>query len=258
MKIIIVEDHPAELMMAQNVLSAAGHAVRGVGNAADAFAAIAVDLPDVVLLDVQLPGVDGLTIARKLRNDPRTSGVVLILISAHDEDLIQTGARLSGSDGYILKPISSRTFEERIVAIVQQKQSARLPPMRILIVEDDPTDMKLLSAIMDSSGHHVLGKTSAESAMVEILRQQPAMILLDLRLPGADGLALARLLKQNPATRAIPIVALTAATEMFSREEALAAGCDAYLVKPFETRKLPAQVDALFKRPFSQAAETLS
>lgn len=121
--------------------------------------------------------------------------------------------------------------------------------MKILIVEDDPTDMKLLSAVLDASGHHVLGKNSAEEAAKEINRRQPEIILLDLKLPGMDGLALARLLKQNPATRQIPIVALTAALEKFSRADALAAGCDAFLVKPVDTRKLSEQVASIGARP---------
>lgn len=114
--------------------------------------------------------------------------------------------------------------------------------MNILLVEDDPIDMKLLSAVLDTSGHRVLGKISAEEAVEEIKRHHPELILLDLKLPGMDGLALARQLKQNPATRHIPIVAITAALEKFSREDALAAGCDAYIVKPVDTRKLSAQV----------------
>lgn len=114
--------------------------------------------------------------------------------------------------------------------------------MNILLVEDDPTDMKLLSAVLDASGHHVLGKISAEEAMQEIQVHQPEVILLDLKLPGMDGLALARLLKKNPATRQIPIIAITAARERFSREASLAAGCDAYLVKPVNTRDLSAQI----------------
>ena len=114
--------------------------------------------------------------------------------------------------------------------------------MNILIVEDDPTDMKLLSVVLDASGHHVLGKASAEEAAREIARRQPELILLDLKLPGMDGLALARIIKQNPATRAIPIVAITAAREKFTREDALGAGCDAFLLKPVDTRKLSEQV----------------
>jgi CheY-like chemotaxis protein len=114
--------------------------------------------------------------------------------------------------------------------------------VNILLVEDDPTDMKLLSAVLQASGHCVLQKGSAEQAVEEIKARPPEVILLDLKLPGMDGLALARQLKLDPSTKHIPIVAITAAAEHFSRDDALAAGCDAYIVKPVDTRKFSKQV----------------
>ncbi len=114
--------------------------------------------------------------------------------------------------------------------------------MNILLVEDNQTDLKLFSAVLQSSGHRVFENGSVEQAMEEIKRRQPEVILLDLNLPGMDGLALARQLKQDPATKHIPIVAITAAAEQFSRTAALAAGCDAYITKPVNTRKLSEQV----------------
>lgn len=121
--------------------------------------------------------------------------------------------------------------------------------MKILIVEDDPTDLKLLSAVLDASGHQVFGRRSAEEAAEEIKLQPPDVILLDLKLPGMDGLALARLLKRDAATRPIPIVAITAAREKFSREDVLAAGCDAFIYKPVNTRQLAAQVTGVVVDP---------
>ncbi len=117
--------------------------------------------------------------------------------------------------------------------------------MNILLVEDDPTDMKLLNAVLKFSGHRVLEKGSAEQALEQIRASQPEMVLIDLKLPGMDGFTLARLLKSDSGTRHIPIVAITAAPEKFSREEAIVAGCDAFVTKPIDTRKLPAEVAAL-------------
>ena len=114
--------------------------------------------------------------------------------------------------------------------------------MKILLIEDHPTDRKLLSALLISDGNRVVEQSSAEEAFDAIRNDRPEMILLDLKLPGMDGVELARCLKANAETRNILIVAVTAAPEKFPMEEALRAGCDAYNVKPVDTRKFAGQI----------------
>ena len=123
--------------------------------------------------------------------------------------------------------------------------------MKVLVIEDDPTDLKLMGAVLRISGHTVDGRTAAEGAMEAIAADRPDVILLDLRLPGMDGLTLVRQLKANAATRRISIVAMTAYPDNYQREELLAAGCDAYIVKPIDTRELPNQLEAIAgKKPW--------
>ena len=114
--------------------------------------------------------------------------------------------------------------------------------MNILLVEDDPIDRKLLAAVLKSSGHRVLEKSTAEQAAKEIKHRQPEVVVLDLKLPGIDGLELARRLRADADTRHIRIVAITAARESYSQDAALAAGCDAFIVKPVDTRTLSDQI----------------
>lgn len=117
--------------------------------------------------------------------------------------------------------------------------------MNILLIEDEPMDMKLFSIVLRAGGHSVRELTSAEHALRAIKAHRPEVILADLKLPYLDGLTLIRQLKLDPDTRAIPVVAVTAAPEQFSRQAALAAGCDAYIVKPVDTRALAEQVEAV-------------
>lgn len=114
--------------------------------------------------------------------------------------------------------------------------------MKVLIVEDDETHMKLVHVVLAHAGHTVSGATEAAHALTAIKNSKPSVVLLDLSLPKMDGLTLTRLLKKNQATRHIPIIALTAYPDRYSREEALKAGCDAYFVKPIDTRELPKAV----------------
>jgi CheY-like chemotaxis protein len=109
--------------------------------------------------------------------------------------------------------------------------------MKVLVIEDDPTDLKLAGAILTMNGHIVRGITSAEEAVEAIAAEKPDIILMDMQLPRMDGLALARQFKSNPLTMAIPIVAVTAYPERFRRDALLAAGCDACITKPIDTRE---------------------
>ena len=120
--------------------------------------------------------------------------------------------------------------------------------MNILIVEDEPTSLKLAHVVMETEGYSVQNSDTAEKALESIKKQKPQVILLDLALPGMSGLELARILKANPETRNIPIVAITFYPNRFKREEALAAGCDAYVVKPVNTRDLPNLVGEIINK----------
>lgn len=120
--------------------------------------------------------------------------------------------------------------------------------MNILLIEDEPTDRKLAGVVLKTSGHIVRERTSAEEAIEAIAADPPELILLDLKLPGIGGLELIRKLKESPTTRDIPIVVMTAFPERFEKDNTLAAGCDAYFVKPLNTRTLSQQVTEVAAR----------
>jgi CheY-like chemotaxis protein len=116
--------------------------------------------------------------------------------------------------------------------------------MRILVVEDEPSSLKLAHLVLAAGGYEVTEAEAAGKAVEEILRSEPEAILLDLELPGIDGLTLARNLKRDPKTQHIAIIAITAFPERFSRDAAIAAGCDGYISKPINTRTLSQEVAA--------------
>ena len=115
--------------------------------------------------------------------------------------------------------------------------------MKILIIEDDPTSLKLSSEVLQAGGHVVMLATSADQAIYSIKAVKPDIILLDVRLPGIKGLAVARQCREEPETQDVPIIAITAFSKEYGRAEALRAGCDAYIVKPINTRTLSQQIE---------------
>jgi two-component system cell cycle response regulator DivK len=107
---------------------------------------------------------------------------------------------------------------------------------KVLVVEDNPANMKLAVFLLRSVGHTVLSATSAEAAIMVAREEQPDLILMDIQLPGIDGLEATGRLKANAETSAIPVIALTALAMKGDEERILAAGCDGYIAKPMRLK----------------------
>ncbi|MEO8207189.1 MAG: response regulator [Chthoniobacterales bacterium] len=117
--------------------------------------------------------------------------------------------------------------------------------MKTLVVEDNPTDLKLLHIILQLGGHEVMDAIDAEQAFYLLQQSKPQVILIDLLLPNMDGLAMGRRLKQTPDTARIPIIAVTADPDHYPQHAAYEAGFTAYFTKPIDTRTLSEQVTAI-------------
>lgn len=113
---------------------------------------------------------------------------------------------------------------------------------QILVVEDNPTNMKLATLLLSKAGYGVLQAQDALTGIELAQRHQPQLILMDIQLPGMDGLNAARQLKADPATHRIPIVALTACAMKGDAQRIVAAGCDGYIAKPIEYKNFLAEV----------------
>jgi len=110
---------------------------------------------------------------------------------------------------------------------------------KVLIVEDNPLNMRLIEMILKANSYTLLKATDGEEALDIATRERPDLVLMDIRLPKVSGLEVARRLKENPAFSHIPIIALTAHAMKGDKEKAIEAGCDSYLSKPINTRELP-------------------
>jgi CheY-like chemotaxis protein len=117
-------------------------------------------------------------------------------------------------------------------------------PVRILIVDDNPANLKLARVVLSAEGYDIAVAADADEARASVGAVRPRLILMDIQLPGTDGLSLTRELKADPATRDIIVIALTAYAMKGDDLRAREAGCDGYIVKPIDTRTLPKTVAA--------------
>jgi CheY-like chemotaxis protein len=105
---------------------------------------------------------------------------------------------------------------------------------KILLIEDNPVNRRLAEFLLRSQGYQVLEANAAQQAFEILKTERPALIVMDIQLPGMDGLEATKKLKENPATREIPIVAVTSYAMGGDREKALEAGCVGYVTKPID------------------------
>jgi len=119
----------------------------------------------------------------------------------------------------------------------------------VLVVDDNAAGQFLVQSVLEQQGFIVTTAGSSEEVHERVHAQRPDLILMDVQLPGQDGLALTRELKADPATALIPIVALTAHALAGQREVAIAAGCVEYITKPIDTRKLGSQIREILSAP---------
>ena len=116
---------------------------------------------------------------------------------------------------------------------------------KILVIEDNPANMKLATLLLHHVGHTVLCAVDAETGLTMARSEQPDLILMDIQLPGMDGLAATELLKQDVATATIPVIALTAMAMKEDQEKTRVAGCDAYIAKPLRYQELYSAINNL-------------
>lgn len=108
---------------------------------------------------------------------------------------------------------------------------------RVLVIEDNSSNMKLATFLLESAGHTVLAATDAEAGIATALAERPDLVLMDVQLPGMDGLQATALLKADAETRSIPVIALTALAMKGDAERIQLAGCDGYIAKPMAYRE---------------------
>lgn len=118
----------------------------------------------------------------------------------------------------------------------------------ILIIEDNAANMKLAVLLLKNAGHEPLCATDAETGLTIARATRPDLILMDIQLPGMDGLTATGLLKADPVMAKIPVIALTAMAMKHDREKSLQAGCDDYIAKPLRYKDLYAAIDAQLAR----------
>lgn len=212
-------------------------------------------MPDVIILDLLLPNLSGWEILSKLKANPATEQIPVIIISVMDE---RSRAFELGAADYLVKPISrqqlqlalAQVFGETLqsserTALVVMPEKERSP--LILLVEDNEANIATLIDYLQIQDYQVCIARNGREAVEVAKERKPDLILMDIQMPEMDGIEATRSLQADPATEAIPIVALTALAMPGDRERCLAAGAKDYLTKPVSLKKLQEVISQYLK-----------
>lgn len=243
--ILLVEDSEAAIIQINHILEEQGYKIIVAHNGEEALEIIRNTIPDAMILDLMMPGVDGFSVLEKLRGERKTLHVPVLILTAKSitkeelsflksnniHQLIQKGDVNRMELQNIIKSMLYIHSAEVFTTVRKPKTIAGKP--RILIVEDNPDNMTSIRALL-SEKYSVIEASNGKEGIEAARKNQPDLILMDIALPILDGIEAFKKIRKEIQLQHIPVIALTASAMIHDRETILAHGFDAYIAKPIE------------------------
>jgi PAS domain S-box-containing protein len=242
--VLMVEDDETVTEAIAQSLGRAGYRIEAAGSAEAALGSLAAHRPDLIMLSVRLPGMQGLDRTSRLAEAPEIRDIPLLVLSILGE------------------PTGEATTPERVdeEQLLKQVHRALATPERgrVLVIDDEPAVRDLLVIALRKQGFDALEAPDGETGLALAARERPGLILLDLRLPGMDGFAVLQALKQSPATAEIPVIAVSGSTglRLGARARVLSLGAADFVAKPFQVTELIGEIRALMQEKEESHADS--
>jgi len=267
-RILVVDDDANIINFFQSVLEEQGYTVATAGNGLEAIQKVKEFHPEVILLDVIMPEMDGYEVTEELKGDPETSSISIILVTGMDTLDDKVRGLEAGADDFITKPFNFDELVARVRSLVKLKrlqdqlanlqkeftqdtllkQKQGLSQNMILVVEDDERISKVMSNVLGTGGYITHTVKDGLEAMEFLKDNVPDIILLDLMLPGLDGMEVLKRVRESPLTMEVPVIVVTALDDFKTKIKGLYIGADDYLVKPVKSLELLARVKANLRK----------
>ena len=253
--VLIVDDAPANLKLARVALESVEFQVHTANDGMEALAMLERLSPDVILMDLQMPGLDGFELTRRIKANPAQRHIRIVAVTAYAMKGDRERALAAGCDGYITKPLDPILLPGLVAShlgssLEDRSSQERVEPQgRILVVEDNPTSRKLIRVALESEGYQVREAAEAREALSWLEGNRPSLILQDLVLPDLDGLQLVQRIRSLPNGRGVPILCLSGFLARMDAAKAVTDGFSALLLKPIDPIALLETVRVHLERP---------
>ena len=254
-RVLIIEDNLANLELMTYLLVAFGHVSLTTQNGEEGLAAARRETPDVIVCDIQLPGIDGYSVARQIKAEAALRAIPVVAVTALAMVGDREKALASGFDGYVSKPIDPETFVAHVESFLRPEQrssrvmpeasaAAALPPknrqVTVLAVDDQSVNLILKRSILEPLGFVVLTADGMAEAL-RLARKTPP----DMNMADGNGFDFIKAVKADPRLKEIPFVFVTSTyCDEASRAKGLALGAQRFLFRPIEPEVLVAELEA--------------
>jgi len=205
--------------------------------------------PDAIILDLMMPEIDGFEVLDKLRGTEQTASIPVLILTAKDLSKADLSRLRNNNVQQLVQKggVDRNDLVSRVRSLLGQGAHKGVNSgTDILVIEDNPDNLTTLKAMLQN-GHVIDWAPSGKEGIHKAAGLKPGLILLDLSLPDMDGFEVLRRLREDEATRSIPVAAVTARAMKGDREKALEAGCEEYVTKPVDRDELHRVVDKLLK-----------
>jgi two-component system, NtrC family, sensor kinase len=262
-RIVIVEDSETQAFMLRVLLEEQGWQVEVAGTAEAALAALSDPLPDLILVDYNLPGMRGDEFCRRIRMNLNTRGVPLLMMTGSAPETAEIGSLESGADDYVTKFERPEILLLRIRALLRKvfaqsailnRQDSAFRSARILVIDDSPTYLAFVSNALRNQGYEVEGVESGSDGLLKLETERFDCVLVDLIMPGMDGIEVCRQIAglRLPVERAQTVIILTGSENKGDINRGFEAGADDFVNKSSDLAVLRARIQALLRRRFFQ------
>lgn len=259
--ILVIEDDPPSQELMAYLIRAHGFQTCTASRGDEGVAVALETLPDLVVCDIHLPGLDGYAVARTLKSDRRLLAVPLMAVTA----LAMVGDRekvlAAGFDAYVTKPIDPQTFVAHIESLLGRSAATQLPVRQatavkasqqlvvrgtLLVVDDSAVNRELSRSIFEPHGYRVITAATVAAGLQLAQEHRPTALLADVGLPDGSGMDLLKQLKEDARTRDIPVVIITSThTDVPVAKTCLALGAARFLIRPLDSARVLSEIESV-------------
>jgi two-component system cell cycle response regulator len=249
--ILIIEDDEATRKVLGTLLAMGRFGTLEAGDAEKGLELARRHRPDCILMDIRLPGMDGLQATRLLKADPQLRHIPVVAMTGYVGAEEERKALAAGCEGFLSKPFDTHGLLEYLERFLLAAEKAGAVPAerraRILIVDDEPRVVEVFERQLQNAGYDCLRSFGGLAALRLAQSEGPDLILLDVLMPDLDGFEVTRRLKGNLKTAGIPIILVTALDEVEDKVQGLAAGADEFLSKPVDGAELLVRIKSMLQ-----------